>query len=392
MERAVATAAVVAAVGAAACAGGTSERQDETPARPVEAALARVEAVGWPAIVEAGGIVRARQVAVVSSRVLAPVEAVLVKAGDRVTRGQTLVRLDDRELAARAAGASAAVAAAARALEAARAHRQAAEAARALARATHDRVRALHDRKSATPQELDQAVAALAAADAQLAGAGARVAEAEAQATTARAGEDAAAAGASYATLHAPFDGLVAARHVDAGSLAAPGTPLVTVEDTSAYRLEVRVDEARASLVARGTAAEVRLDRGEAGGEGWAPAAVAEVESVDPSRHSFVVKFDLPRSSGLRSGVFGRARVAGPSARVLAVPAAAIVRRGQLTLAFAVDAEGVARLRLVSLGREREGRVEVVAGLAEGDRVVVAPPATLADGTSIGAASGGGRR
>lgn len=364
----------------------------EQAAASVAASLGRVELVDWPSSYESGGVVRARQVAVVSSRVVAPVVAVRVKAGDRVTRGQALIQLDAREAGAQATRASASAAGMRLSLEAAQAERRSAESALVLARATHTRVKGLAEKNSATAQELDQAVATLAGADARLSGATARVAEVEAGLVAAKAGEEVASVNASYAVLTAPFDGLVSNRQVDPGSMAAPGVPLLTIEDTSAYRLEVRVDESRAHLVAPGVAAEVRLDRGGAEDEGWKPANVAEVESVDPALHNFVVKFDLPKSASLRSGVFGRARVMGPSERVLAVPASAVVRRGQLTLSFVVDAEGAARLRMVSPGRESQGLLEVLAGLKEGDRVVLMPSDAIADGTPISGATKGGRQ
>jgi RND family efflux transporter MFP subunit len=369
-----------------------AEKPAAKAAASLAASLGSVAAVDWPSTYEAGGVVRARQVAVVSSRVVAPVVEVRVKAGDRVTRGQVLIQLDAREVGAQAARASASASGMRLSLEAAQAERRSAESAVVLARATHNRVKGLLEKNSATAQELDQAVATLAGAEARLSGATARVAEVEAGLAAAKAGEEVASVSASYAVLTAPFDGLVSNRQVDPGSMAAPGVPLMTIEDTSAYRLEVRVDESRAQLVAPGTAAEVRIDRGSGGDEGWVPATVAEVASVDPALHSFVVKLDLPRSTGLRSGVFGRARVMGPSERVLAVPASAVVRRGQLTLAFVVDAEGTARLRMLSPGRESQGRVEVLAGLKEGDRVVLTPPDAMADGTPITGAAGGARQ
>ena len=205
-----------------------------------------------------------------------------MKAGDRVTRGQVLIQLDAREVGAQATRASASATGMRLSLEAAQAERRSAESAVVLARVTHNRVKGLLEKNSATAQELDQAVAVLAGAEARLAGATARVAEAEAGLAAAKAGEEVASVSASYAVLTAPFDGLVSNRQVDPGSMAAPGVPLLTIEDTSAYRLEVRVDESRAHLVAPGTAAEVRIDRGSAEDDGWAPADVAEVASVDP--------------------------------------------------------------------------------------------------------------
>ena len=386
----------VAMMGAGVVTLAACQSPAEKPVAPVAATVAaslgRAETMDWPSSYESGGVVRARQVAVISSRVVAPVVAVRVKAGDRVTRGQVLIQLDAREVGAQAVRASASAAGTRLSLEAAQAERRSAESAVVLARATPARVKGLVEKDSATAQELDQAVANLAGADARMSGTIARVAEIEAGLVAATAGEEVASVNASYAVLTAPFDGLVSNRQVDPGSMAAPGVPLMTIEDTSAYRLEVRVDESRAHLVTPGAAAEVRIDRGGAEDEGWLAANVAEVESVDPALHSFVVKLDLPRPAGLRSGVFGRARVSGPSQRVLAVPATAVVRRGQLTLAFVADTDGAARLRMVSLGRESQGRVEVLAGLKEGDRVVLTPSDAIADGTPIAGAATGVRK
>jgi hypothetical protein len=119
---------------------------------------------------------------------------------------------------------------------------------------------------------------------------------------------------------------------------------------------------------------------------------VAEIAAVDPARHSFLVKLDLPRDMpDVRSGQFGRVRLKGPARSAIAVPAAAVVRRGQLTFAFALDGAGAARLRMVSVGDAAADRIEVLAGLAAGDRVVVSPPANLKDGQRIAGAWGAAR-
>jgi RND family efflux transporter MFP subunit len=342
---------------------------------PIAVTTAPAATVEWPVLYEAGGVVRARHLAVVSSRVVAPVTEVRVQAGDRVRRGQVLAVLDGRELQAHAARATAAASGSSLGLEAAQAEHQAATAALTLARASFERVRGLKEKNSATAQEMDEAQATLSGAEARVAGARARVAEAEQGVTAARASQDASAVGVSYTTLTAPFDGLVAARHADPGTLAAPGSPLLTVEDTQAYRLEAAIDGAQARLVTVGGEAEARLDGGD-----WQRARIAEVANIDPRLHSFLIKVDLPASETLRSGQFGRVRVAGPARRLLTVPANAVVRRGQLAFVFVVAADRAARLRMVSTGESRDGRVEVLAGLADGEAVVVDPPATLEDG------------
>ena len=207
----------------------------------------------WPSVHEAGGVVRPRQTAVLSSRIVAPVLEVRVNTGDRVRRGQTLVVLDGRELQANAdARHGGGLRHAKLGLQAAQAEARAAESALTLARA-HARARARPRRAEVGDRSRNwtKPTAALAGAEARVAGATARVAEAEQGIAATAAGQQAASVGASYTVLTAPFDGIVAARQADPGSLAAPGTPLLTVDDTSAFRLEVRIDESQARLVAR---------------------------------------------------------------------------------------------------------------------------------------------
>jgi RND family efflux transporter MFP subunit len=172
-------------------------------------------------------------------------------------------------------------------------------------------------------------------------------------------------------------------RRVDPGSTAVPGAPLLTIEDTAMFRLEVQLDEARATMVQAGQAADARVDDRGSRGDSWSAARVSEVARIDPASHSFLVKLDLLADPALRSGLFGRARFAGPMRRALTVPASAILRRGQLALIFTVDADGVARLRAVTTGTVAADRVEILAGVREGDPIVVTPPGSLSDGTRI---------
>src|ERR1019366_10426851 len=178
-------------------------------------------------------------------------------------------------LRANAARAAAALGATRQGVNAAESESRAADAAVTLARATHGRIQGLHARNSATAQELDEAVAALSAADGRAGGAHARVAEAGAALDAAQAASEAASIAVTYATLTAPFDGVVANRVVDPGALAAPAAELLTVEETSAYRLEVRIDGSRASFVRVGAEAQVRLDAGDVPADAaWSPAKI----------------------------------------------------------------------------------------------------------------------
>jgi RND family efflux transporter MFP subunit len=354
----------------------------------VAVSIGRAQIADLPALVEAGGVVRARSTAVIASRVMAPIVDVLVRPGDRVRRGAPLVRLDAREINAAGSRASAALEAARRSAEAAASDTRAAEAGLRMARLTHDRVAALQAKRSATPQELDQATAGLSAAEAQLAGAVARSAAATAARDEAEAAMQGAQIATSYSVLNAPFDALVAERHVDPGTMATPGAPLLTLEDAIAFRLEVRLDEARAGQIGVGQAAEVSVGETTERADAWGLGRVVEIARLDAVSHGFVVKIELPTAAHVQSGQFGRARFSGPTRRTLTVPSAAVLRRGQLTFVFAVDADDVARLRPISTGAAAADRVEALAGLHDGDRVVIDPPASLADGNRVA----GGKR
>jgi RND family efflux transporter MFP subunit len=344
-----------------------------------------------PAYFEAGGTLRARTTAVISSRVLAPVTDVRVRPGDAIRAGQLLIQLDARESDANALRASSARDAAAEAVRAAEADERAAGTARELARVTHERISTLQARKSATAQELDDAVAVLAAAEARAAGARAHLNEARSSQGAARAAADAAGIAASYARLTAPFDGLVVARSVDPGSVAVPGLPLLTIEGRGDPQLEVRLDEARIARVAVGQTVDVRIGDTDAAAAAWLAGRVAEIARLDPAAHSFTAKIDVPANPAWRSGLFGRARFADSSRRVLTVPAPALVRRGQLTLVFVASEDGHAQLRPVSVGEIDASRAEILAGLGDGETVVLDPPATIRDGTRIRTAPGARR-
>jgi RND family efflux transporter MFP subunit len=212
-----------------------------------------------------------------------------------------------------------------------------------------------------------------------MAGASARASQAASSVESARAASDQAAITAAFTTIAAPFDGMVSGKMIEPGNMASPGLPLIRLEDTREFRLEVRVDESRIGQVRHGDRVPVFLGTGTASIAG----TVVEVSrAVDADARAFLVKIALPDAPGLRSGEFGKARFTGTPRRALTIPPSAIVRRGQLTSVFVVD-QGVAALRLVNVDES-----EVLAGLAESELVILSPPAGVADGRRV---STGGR-
>ncbi len=372
------TAALLMSVALAGC----SARGAAAPAdavEPVVVTVAEVVMTDVARAIDSGGVVQARTTATITARILAPVREVRVSPGDQVRKGQTLIVLDGDDLAAGARAARSAALAAEQGSKAAAAELQAAEAGLALARASHDRIAGLQARRSATAQELDDATATLRSAEARVAGASARALQAASAVESARAAGDQASTIHSFTTIAAPFDGMITEKMVEPGNMASPGMPLLRLEDTRGFRLEVRVDESRLGQIRNGDSVPVFLGTGTTSMKG----TVVEVSrAVDADARAFLVKIALPDARGLRSGEFGKARFHGTPRRALTIPASAIVRRGQLTSVFVVD-QGLARVRLVNLSES-----EVLAGLTESEVVILSPPAGVTDGRRV---SVGGR-
>ena len=293
----------------------------------IEARVASVRSLLVPTRIDMTGQVVAQSRAVLSSQLRARVETVAVREGQAVKKGETLVRLDQRDAQAALA----------------RAEAELDHAAAQLAR-----LERLFQEESATKQELENARRA------------AKVAEA---------GRQAALAQVSYATLAAPFDGIVTDKKVEVGELASPGQPLVTVEDARRLRLEATVAESDLSAVTVGATLPVTIDA--LGPEPLQGAVAQLLPSGDPATHTFLIKVDLPPTSGLKSGMFGRLQLEKGAAPTLAVPASAIVERGQLTGVFVVRPDAVAQLRWVKVGRRLDGDMEVLSGVNVGERVLL---------------------
>jgi len=344
---------------------------------PVNAAAASLQ--NWPDLYEATGTVRARTAATMASKVMGYVQQVLVQVGDRVREGQPLVTLDARDLDAGLHRAEAGRAEALSALPEVENGIAAAQANYELAQATFRRVDDLASKKSVSSQEFDEASARLKAAQASYEMARSR--RVQLQSRIAQAEQDVRAARIvrDYAAITAPFAGVVTAKSVEPGNLAAPGAPLLTIERQDAYRLEAEIDESKLPAVRAGQTVKVTLD---ALGRTFDARVSEIVPAVDAASRAYIVKIDLLPASQLRSGLFGKATFALGTRQALAIPLKALQENGQLQSVFVVS-NGEARTRLITAGRRFQDSVEVLSGLTAGEIVVLAPPAALADGACV---------
>ena len=374
----------VVAGGLSACGSG-EDRAQAKAAEPVSVTVARVTTIDTADRLEAGGVVAATESASISSRIVATIGGVRVRAGDQVRAGDVLITLDARDVTEHTGQARASAVAAEKTLAQARTEQGAAEAEHRLAAAFQTRIATLHARNSATDQEADEAQARLAAAAARLAGTQAGIEGAEAQLASAKSAVGVATATESFTTVRAPFDGLVTERLTDPGNLAAPGVPLLRIDSGGARQVAVRVDESRAAYVNTGDRVIVVIDG--AGDQGTADTGlegvVTEVaRAVGADQRTFTVKVSLPPTVTARSGSFARVVFRGAPRRVLIVPAHAIQRHGQVSSVYVVQ-DGIARLRLIQLGPSSSEGVEVLAGLDAGESLVTSSLTGLVDGASV---------
>jgi RND family efflux transporter MFP subunit len=278
----------------------------------------------------AEAVVEAVRQATVAAQVQGRVVEVRADAGQRVKKGELLMRIDAREFAENAA---------------------AAQAQHIQAKANFERMKNLYAQKFVSSAALDKAEADFKAA--------------------------AAAAGASGATwshtnVTAPISGIVAQRHTELGELAAPGKPLVSVYEPGSLRVIASIPQYRLAEIRRN--AKARLEFPEAGL--WVDATRVEIlPTADARSHTVTARLYLPTTvEGVFPGMAVRAHFVTSSGKKLTVPPQAVLRRGEVTGVYVFDAQNVPRLRQVRLGEMLgNGELEVLAGLAAGDTVSLEP-------------------
>jgi len=310
-----------------------------------------------PQNVRSTGTVHARETAVLSAQVMGRIQQVLVSAGESVRAGQTLVVLDDAALRASADQAQAAV-------RAAQGQQVAAQTDANLAASTLERYRQLQAEKSVSPQEMDEVARRAETATA-------RLDAMRAQTEAARSQASGAATMLGYSRLRAPFSGVVTARMADPGSMAAPGVPLLQVDQAGALQLQTTVDESAISAIHKGMKVQVTIDG--AASTALSGTIVEINAAADPASHSFLVKIDLPSSSQLRAGTYGTAEFANGLRQAILIPRSSVVSRGSLVCVYVLDSRGIAQLRSVTLGASHGNLIEVLSGISAGERLVDAP-------------------
>jgi RND family efflux transporter MFP subunit len=329
-------------------------RSDGSAGAPVAAGakVVPVRVIRQPRTESAVGTIRAVHETSVGSKLLARVSEVNLKAGQRVNKGDVLIRLDDTDLQAK--------------LQQAHAMLTAAEAVRQQAESDEKRLSNLMKTNAVSRQEYENSATKLRAADADLRRAQEAVKEGQ--------------VALDWATLRAPMDGVVIDKKIDVGDMVTPGQILVTLFDPSRMQLVASVRESLAHRLQTGQTLGVRIEGLDKQCQGTISEIVPEAES---SSRAFQVKVTGPCPGGIYSGMFGRLLIPLDEETVLVIPRRAVLHVGQLELVDVAD-KGHAVRRSIRTGRGFGEDVEVLSGLRDGEQVVISATESPQGGRTAG--------
>ena len=305
-------------------------------------------------------VIEAVRQSTVAAQIQGRIVDIRFDVGDYVKKGDVIVRIDERQVGQAAAASAAQV--------------SEAQAALANARATYERTKQLLAQKFVSRSALDRAESEYRAAQARV--------------SALLAGAAAAATEKSFATVVAPYSGVVSARHVELGEMATPGKPLMTGFDPSTLRAVADVPATQIGAVRAIGRARIEVP---SLGRWFDVKSITVLPTTDPRTQTTRVRLDLPEDArGIYPGVYAVAHFVTGKAPRLLVPRAAVFHRSELTAVYVIGADGRPQLRQIRVGSAGdENAVEVLAGLRAGERVALEP---IKAGMQTGAAAERGAR
>ena len=338
-----------------ACNNPSKEKQiDQTPA--VAVTVSSVAAENNTPYLTASGKIEAANSATLSTRMMGFVDKVHVNVGQKVTKGQLLVSINNADLSAKQAQTTAGI--------------TEAQAAYNNAEKDYKRFQNLFAESSASQKELDDQLARFEMSKARLEGAKQMRNEVQSQ--------------FAYVNLRAPFNGVITDKFIEAGDMANPGVPLISVEGPGNFEVTASVPESEISKIKSGTEVEVTVKSLEKS----LPGTVTEVSSsAKNTGGQYLVKVILDKTDvNILSGMY--ATVQFPVEKktdgtAILVPTESLVKRGQLTGIYTVSQSNTAILRWLRVGRTFGEQVEVLSGLAPDEQYIVASEGKLYNGAKL---------
>ncbi|MDO6597428.1 efflux RND transporter periplasmic adaptor subunit [Oceanihabitans sp. 2_MG-2023] len=327
---------------------------DNTPAIAVK--VSPIEANANSPFLSVSGKIQAANSADLSTRMMGYVNKVHVHVGDKVRKGQLLVSINNSDLQAKRAQVNAGI--------------TEATAAYTNAEKDYNRYKNLFADQSASQKEMDDMTANFNMAKARLEGARQMKNEINAQ--------------FAYSNITAPFNGTVTSKNVEAGNMANPGMPLISIESPGSFEVMAMVPETEISEIKKGTTVDVLVKSIKQIIKG----KVTEVStSAKNTGGQYLVKIALDKTdANILSGMF--TTVQFPVERkvkssMVLVPTDAIVTNGQLSGVYTVSQSNTAMLRWLRLGRTFGNQVEVLSGLNAEETYIVSAEGKLFNGAKI---------
>jgi RND family efflux transporter MFP subunit len=315
-----------------------------------------VSNAGQATFLTASGKIASANSANLSTRMMGFVTKIHVKVGDKVTKGQLLLSVNNTDLSAQNAQASAGIT----------------EATAAFVNAEKDyhRFQNLFADTSASQKELDDMKARYEMAKARL--------EASKQVKNQVASQYA------YTAIRAPFNGVITNKFIDEGAMASPGSPLLAIETPGIFEVSAMVPESEISQITSGTKVTVLVSAINASLKGEVTEVSASARNTGGQYLVKVVldKTEAPVLSGMFASVQFPVEQKSTSTHVL-IPKAAIVERGQLSGVYTVSESNTALLRWLRLGRTFGDQVEVLSGLSQEELYIVSAEGKLYNGVKI---------
>jgi membrane fusion protein, multidrug efflux system len=368
---------------AVSCASSCAKEKPKAPEQqtPVPVSTVTAAVTDVPETITSVGTVEAKNEAVVSAKVMGVIQKFWVDEGSRVGKGSVLLTIDDAEIRAKRNEAEQAKAAGVAALHEADAALKEASAALENANVNRERFENLYKEQAVTKKELDDintqgrmAEAKVEQVEARIKQAGAKIAQADAAVSQAN-------IMLGYTVLHSPISGVVTAKTANTGEMASPGRPLLKVVDDGELRLLATIKESDMAGMVKGNTVKVGFD---ALSGRKVDGKISEViPAADPATRTFNVKIDLPRTTGILPGMFGRAYLPSGMRKAVLVPDASIVEREGVQGVFVVTPENTLRFQVVRLDEKNNGMTEVSSGLSGGETVVAVNPGSLKEGVKV---------
>jgi len=309
------------------------------------------------AFITASGKVEASQNANLSTRNMGYVNKIYVNVGDKVSKGQLLLSVNSADISAQKAQVGASITEATAAFN--------------NAEKDYNRFKVLFESNSASQKEMDDITANYEMAKARLEAANHMKNQVNAQ--------------LSYSNITAPFSGVITGKFINAGDMANPGMPLISIENPGQFQVIAMVPESEITSIKNGASVEVLIKSTNQTLKG----NVTEVStSTKNTGGQYLVKVVLEETdANLLSGMF--ASVQFPIEKIseentpILIPTSAIVERGELRGVYVVSQSNTALLRWLRLGKEFEDKTEILSGLSTNDTFILTSESKIVNGSKL---------